>query len=800
MKSLFPILCLLFCTQYTLAQETPQPVKVVVISPDSTGIEGVTVKINQKGKEFVSLTNSKGETNTGLQPGVAFNITLSHIGFNSLVAKNDGNSPQVLYKFMLTPKSKELKEVNVVVEKPMITMDMNKIIMSIDKNRVAGQSVVDILKKAPGITVQNNIILFEGRPVTAQMKGKTIQLSASILTDFLGATAAAGINEIEIITVPLANTDASFTSAIVNLKPAQLPGNGYNTNVSLKVGTREVFGNGGIGASMNFKHNKLSGLISLNYARDYQLNKGDVTRNLIPTVNSKTTLIQENNNSKSTPESMPLSLSLEYALNRKSQIGTVINGMLSRVPTDRFSASSNFTHNQPPMPADSLVNMDARQLKKNQFGAIDLYYKVKLDSLGQELSLNAAWSKVHGTSGNHQQYDYFLQDGSTYQNPSFLYQDAVLDLSTKSIQADYIKSFGKVKFESGLKYGWTNVDQDLNQTIMNKNGTSHLIDAPVYQENIFAGYASISGAWSGISYALGVRGENTAIKSFPLEIYGGNNTSYFKLFPTLLLSKRKGKHNLVLTYKKSIERPKFYRLTNFKNYLSPFYYYTGNPALQPYFQNATRLSWTIANKFQIVGSYTWYKNNMLEYEELDTINNVTKGLIANNGTFKNISLSPGYFGNITPWWYTNSGFRITQKYISFITDGATVNIDNTSYGINISNTFTLSKSMKFEMYAYYSSPTYFSASRTEPFYFLDVSIYKNILKGAGQLSLSVSDVFYTNINKTHAQYALVSFDSQNRWDSRNIVAGFNYRFGSKNYKNNQLKKGSAADDIKNRSY
>ncbi|RAJ76598.1 outer membrane beta-barrel protein [Chitinophaga dinghuensis] len=774
--------------------------KMVVISPDSAGIEGVTVKVNQKGKELVSLTNSKGETNMMLQQNAAFTITLSHIGFNSLVAKNEGSNHELLLKFMLTPKNKELKEVNVVAEKPMITMDMNKIILSVDKNKVAGQSVVDMLKKAPGITIQNNIILFEGKPITAQMKGRTIHLSASILTDFLGATAAAGINEIEIITVPLANTDASFTSAIVNLKPAQLPGNGYNTNVSLKIGAREEFGNGGIGTSVNFKHNKLSGLVSLNYARDPQLSKGDVTRHLIPTVNSKTTLIQENNNSKSTPENMPLSLSLEYALSRKSQIGTVINGMLSRTPTDRFSASYTFTHNQPPMPADSLVSMDARQLKKNQYGAIDLYYKVKLDSLGQELSMNVAYSKVHGTSGNQQQYDYFLQDGSIYQDPSFLLQDAVLDLSTKSIQADYTKPFGKVKFESGLKYGWTNVDQDLNQTIINKNGTSNLIDAPVYQENIFAGYASISGAWSGISYALGIRGENTAIKSFPLEIYGGNNTSYFRLFPTLLLSKRKGKHNLVLTYKKSIERPKFYRLTNFKNYTSPFYYYTGNPALQPYFQNATRLSWTIANKYQIVASYTWYKNNMLEYEELDTINNITKGLIANNGTFKNISVSPGYFGNITRWWYTNSGFRITQKYIRFVTDGETVSIDNTSYGINVSNTFTISKSIKLEMYAYYSSPTYFSASRTEPFYFLDLSVYKNILKGAGQISLSVSDVFYTNINKMHAQYALVSFDSQNRWDSRNVVAGFNYRFGSKNYKNNQLKKGSAADDIKSRSY
>ncbi|MBV8252051.1 MAG: TonB-dependent receptor family protein [Chitinophaga sp.] len=800
MKSLFPILCLLICARYTLAQESPHPIKVVVVSPDSVGIEGVTVKINQNGKELVSLTNGKGETNMLLQQKAAFTVSLSHIGFNALIAKREGVNNQSLLTFVLTPNSKDLKGVEIVAEKPLITMDQNKIILSIDKNKVAGQSVVDILKKAPGISIQNNMILFEGKPITAQMKGKTIQLSAAVLTDFLGATAAAGINEIEIITVPLANMDASITSAVVNLKPARLPGNGYNTNMSLKIGTREIFGNGGIGASVNFKHNKFSGLVNLNYAWDYQLNKGEVTRHLIPTMNSKTTGITENNYSKSTPENMPLSISLEYAINRKSQLGTVINGMLSNTPTDRYSASSVFVHNQPPLPADSLVTMNAGQHKKNQFGAIDVYYKLKLDSLGQELSMNAAYSKVHGTSDNRQQYDYFLQDGSTYQQSSFLNQDALLDLTTKSIQADYIRLLGKVKFESGLKYGWTTVDQQLNQTIINKNGTTHLIDDPVYKENIFAGYASISGALAGISYSLGIRGENTAIKSLPLEIYGSNNTSYFKLFPALMLSKKYRKHSLVLTYKKSIERPKFYRLTNFKNYTSPFYYYTGNPALQPYFQNATRLAWTIANKFQVTASYTWYKNNMLEYEDLDTINNVTRGLIANNGTFKNISLSPGYFGNITRWWYTNSGFRITQKYIRFVTNGETVSIDNTSYGINISNTFTISKSMKCEMYAYYSSPTYFSASRTDPFYFLDISLYKNILKGAGQVSLSVSDIFYTNINKTHAQYALISFDSRTRWDSRNIVAGFNYRFGSKNYKSSQLRKGSAADDIKSRSY
>ncbi|RBL90094.1 outer membrane beta-barrel family protein [Chitinophaga flava] len=696
--------------------------------------------------------------------------------------------------------SKSLREVNIVAQKPFIAIDKNKIILSIDKNKVAGQSVADILKKAPGITIQNNIILFEGRPITAQMKGKTIHLTLSTLTDFLGATAATTINEIEIITVPLSNVDASATSAIINLKPAKILANGYNANLNLKIGTRSEFGNGGIGTSVNFKHNKLSGLAAINYSRDHQLSKEDVSRNLTPTEKNKTSLIHELNSSKSQPENIPLSLSLEYALSPRSQIGTVVNALFSNTPTDRYNTSSIFLHPLSTNVADSLITMPGTQKKQGQSGAIDLYYRLKLDTAGQELNFNTAYSKGHSTFSNSQDYDYFLTDGSSYQTTSSLNQSSVMDLVTKSIQVDYTKPIRKIKLESGLKYGWTSVNQNLHQTITNPNGSTQLNDEPAYDENIFAGYVNLSGAIGNTSYSIGVRGENTAIKSFPIDIYGSINRSYFEVFPTLLFSRRAGKSSFVLSYKRSIERPRFSRLTNFKYYMSPFYYYTGNPGLQPYFQNATRFSWTFKNKFQVVASYTWYKNNMLEYAELDTINNVTRGLIANNGDFKSAILNPNYFANITQWWYTNTGFRIMQRHLNFVSNQQSTSLDNTNFSVNTSNTFTLSKSVKCELYAYYNSPTYYSASKTGEFYFVDVSIFKNVLKGMGQLSLSVSDIFFTNISKSDAQYALISYKSSNNWDSRNVLLGFNYRFGSKSYKSNQLKKSSATDDIKSRSY
>jgi hypothetical protein len=116
-----------------------------------------------------------------------------------------------------------------------------------------------------------------------------------------------------------------------------------------------------------------------------------------------------------------------------------------------------------------------------------------------------------------------------------------------------------------------------------------------------------------------------------------------------------------------------------------------------------------------------------------------------------------------------------------------------------SQLFSLSKSLTIELYGYITSAANYDATYSKPFWYLDCSISKEIVKGDGEISFGIRDIFYSNITRTTSLYANVNSRLENRWDSRQFNLGFSYKFGNKEVKVTRNKNNTATSEEKGRA-
>ena len=127
-----------------------------------------------------------------------------------------------------------LKEATVVAKRPFIEHHIDKTVVNVENSIInAGSTVLEILKRCPGVTVDNdgNIHLSGKEGVSIMMDGKPTYLSVKDLYDMLRNMNSDQLNSIEIITNPSAKYDAAGNSGIINIKLKKRQDVGLNGNV-----------------------------------------------------------------------------------------------------------------------------------------------------------------------------------------------------------------------------------------------------------------------------------------------------------------------------------------------------------------------------------------------------------------------------------------------------------------------------------------------------------------------------------------------------------------------------------------
>ncbi len=138
-----------------------------------------------------------------------------------------------------TAKISVLSEVTIHGKKPAVQLLPDKTIINIDVSVTnTGATILEVLEKSPGITVdRNGNISIKGRQGTVVMiDGKPSQVSGNDLNNLLSGMSAAQVDQIETMDNPSAKYDAAGNAGIINIKTKKNKQKGFNGNLSASVG------------------------------------------------------------------------------------------------------------------------------------------------------------------------------------------------------------------------------------------------------------------------------------------------------------------------------------------------------------------------------------------------------------------------------------------------------------------------------------------------------------------------------------------------------------------------------------
>ena len=605
----------------------------------------------------------------------------------------------------LVENPKSLQAVTITTTKPLIERKVDRTVMNVENSiLVAGNSAMDILERAPGVTIDkdDNISLKGKQGVTVMINDKLTYLSAAQLATLLRSTDGTTIESIEIITNPSAKYDASGNSGIINIKLKKNKQAGTNGSITTGVADGDSWKD-----NENFTLNHKEG--GLNIFSSFSHNDGVRDQNiqlqrLITDQFGNQTYFNQYSPLTSSNHNNSYRIGADYDLSSKNTIGFVVNGYFNT----EVDGNNNYTYiGRNFTLADSSLRTVSSVHQSYKDFAVNLNDLHKIDTAGQQISLDLDYSKFNNNGTQQYTTDYFLANGAPQHPESFLGNLTPSTIDIHTAKVDYTKPISKsLKFESGLKFSDVKTDNDLMQSLSPLQpylSTNHF----VYDEMVDAGYVNLSKDYKNTSIQLGLRGEYTRSTATgdSSNVTQTIPRSYFNLFPSAFITHTIDKKNEIgFSYSRRIDRPQYDNLNPFTFHLDPYTYVRGNPYLKPQYTNNFEFNYTYNKNLNISLGYSRTTDVITEVPGTDP---VTKIAFITN---ENLQVQNAYNINVfTPytiakWWEGN--VNVNTFYLGFKSndlEGANLDRGQWAYHIRTTQTFTPIAGYKAELTANYQS-------------------------------------------------------------------------------------------------
>lgn len=702
-------------------------------------------------------------------------------------------------------KINALNEVVVQKRKAFVENKIDKTVLNVDALiSTSGGDAMDVLEKAPGITVdQNGTITFKGKSgVAVFIDDKPTYLSGSELEAYLKSLPASTLNQIELMTNPPAKYDAAGGAGIINIITKKSKVKGFNGSVTSRFSQGKK-GQTRQGLNLNYVNDKVRVFGNIGYANQNPVNDLYIFRRFKNEDLATKSLFDQNSLMERKVQSTNAKIGLDYYINDKSTFGIGFSGIIknSDQKTNVRSVLSNAS-----AVVDSTIVAYNKEKEKFKNGGINLNYRYDIDTLGTKLTTDFDYLR-YSTETNQRFNNTIYQPDNSISNQDELLGKLPSKIDIYSFKTDYshpLKNNGA--FETGYKISISNTDNiaDYRDVIdgvptPNYDTSNHF----QYKEIINAAYINYNTTYKRFTFQTGIRLENTYSKGNQL----GNiekpasqfKKSYTNLFPTIYVQYKLdsiGNNQLVANFGKRINRPYFQDLNPFISPLDKFTFYGGNPYLNPSFAYNYELSYRYKSLFSTTISYGNTKDDINETIEIN------EGIYYSRPG--NIGKSEYYSINFTSdivfykWWKANFYSEITYSKFKSKLYTEDLNSSGTFWYFSANNSFTFSKNWSGEIGGNYQTDVVSSQFTLGARGGINLGVKTKILDGKGSLKFAVNDIFYGQINTgTINNLKLTDATWVNKPDSRFAALTFTYSFG-KVFKTKEQHEASGADSEKNR--
>ncbi|WP_018477554.1 outer membrane beta-barrel family protein [Pontibacter roseus] len=745
-------------------------VNVAVVNPATAAI--VTGAIAEMDGSFRIKTPAKG----------TYLLKVSGLGYTPLQTEafevTGPDFSKDFGKLQLKPDVKTLKEVTVQAMRPTISLEADKMVVSVEGTALsAGSTAYEVLEKSPGVWVdQDGNITLNGKPgVMVMINGKQSYLSGKELQNLLQGMSAENLKDLEIITNPSAKYDAEGTSGIININLKKnnqvgMSGSVYGGYQYNKLSTYTS------GAELSHKSGKWNTTASFDLARRMRYRNMDMERVFSGGI-EEVTMLQEGYE-ESERWNPSLRLGTDYDLNEQHSVGFLANLMYS----DNSNLFRTDSYLRRPNPADNLnINSLNRIQDTYKNGTFNLHYAGKLDSVGTTLSADLDYVRILDNSDlTFENQKFFQQSGELFEQ-ELLTSDNPATYDIYSAKVDFGKTLGKTKMELGAKASHVVSDNALDfyevvdaRETLDPNRTSHFI----FKENIYAAYATFSTSFGKVWQVKGgLRAEQTDSKGNSITLNRLTERHYLDLFPSLFVQQQVSEnYQIGYKYSRRINRPYYENLNPFIFYIDPYTWATGNPYLKPQYTDSYELTQTLKKNYNLVMTYAVTKNFIAEIPVFNSADNTTVFERQNVKSYRNIGATMVAPVRISGKWDMNNTATLAHQRYTNVINNQSLLREQLFFMAQSNHNIQLPHDVRLELNAGYQGPAVYGMFEIDDMWWLDAGLKRSFLNDKLDLSLNVTDIFKTrNLDLTTRQEGNLNRIIQYH-GSQSVRINLRYRF------------------------
>ena len=708
--------------------------------------------------------------------------------FSSTINLSAETNAVAIADIPLKPAPKELQTVQVTGRKPFIQQMTDRIVVNVENSVInAGSSAFDVLERSPGVLIDaNDNISMRGKAgVIIMVDGKPSPMSGADLVNYLRSLPSNAIERIELITNPSARYDAAGNAGIIDIRMKK--DQRFGTNGSFTAGYGQgVYPKANAGLNFNYRNKKVNLFGGYNYSYRMGLNHLLLDRNFFS--NGQFTGQDLKDNYTKIPLYLnTLRFGADFYPNKKTVYGFVVNSNLNSFKPNNNNSSVVIGSNKQPL---FTFNTQTRNSNKNKNIAANFNIKHTFDTTGRELTADADYAYYNTDNFSRVSTQYHNLDGSSMQPDYILdgFQEGNLNLATA--KADYVKPLkNKAKIETGFKTSFVSADNDARFFNMSNgspvddvNKTNHFY----YDENINAAYFIYKKEFKKFNYQVGLRAENTNVKTRQVKGDIRWDSSYTQLFPSAYFNYNISQDQRIgVSVSRRIDRPNYSQLNPFLFLIDVTTYSTGNPGLLPQFTWAYELNYGIKNISLTLGySHTEKSQNIViarfkeVFPNIPADDNVTVQIPVNLSSSDYFGLTVAAPIRISKWWNMINNANVFYNHFNGNLGGTKLDKGRVVADLRTNNTFTFKKGWTAEFSANYNTGGQYGFMVTRSQWGVGAGVQKTFWQGKGQLRFNVTDIFWTNLPR-----ATITYDNYIEiWrayrETRVANLAFTYRFGS----------------------
>lgn len=607
------------------AQTTP-PVTYTIkgVLLDSLSLEAepyATIKIVRKEAPEkavkMAVTGNNGKFEEKITGSGDYVLSISSIG-KSTVVKEFNLAPAQktvdLGTLYTADATNELQGVEIVAQKPLVKVDIDKIEYNVEDDPDSKtNSVLEMLRKVPLVTVdgEDKIQVNGSSSFKVHVNGKPNNMMSDNPTEVLKSMPANSIKNIEVITNPGAKYDAEGVGGILNIVTVGGGFDGYTATFSGNVSNTGA--GGGVYATVKQNKFTITGRYNYNY-NDRPRNYNNSARE-----NKDGSVLSSDGSSKNKGAFQNGSVEASYEIDTLRLI-TMSFGMYGG---SNDSNGETYTWQTNPVSSSTDPVYSYRSFSNSESS----WYSVR-----GNIDYQRSFSKKDRLLTFSYNINTRPQDSDSYTNyedktgtlPYPLYNnrsDGEQNTTEHTFQADYTTPIGKYHtIEGGLKYIIRNNISDDDRYEKNEAGNYELdVDGSSHFKHlndILAAYTSYSIRYKAFSGKAGLRYERTMLDVEYKDRAGQDfSVDYNDLVPSASIGFKLGEtQNIRTGYQMRIWRPGIWYLNPYYNDTDPTNVRQGNSKLESEKSHSFNLSYSsFTSKFNVNLSLSHaFNNNAIE--------------------------------------------------------------------------------------------------------------------------------------------------------------------------------------------